>query len=151
MHPRRNQTCSSISQATWNGYQQAVWSAATAQGLDPTSYGSTVFAFPNLLGTCWAGLAIIGCYGDYTCWTCATSGQSGPDLSQGLPIPRIIALRCHGTCRIPGRTLRPAHRLPRVALTILPQPSCRYLSGSSAMNTAVIVHEMGHKCASPAH
>ena len=48
---------------------QSVWTAATAQGLDPTSYGATVFAFPNMLGNCWAGLAVIGCYGDYTCWT----------------------------------------------------------------------------------
>ena len=67
----RNQTCTGISQATWNSYMQSVWTAATAQGLDPTSYGATVFAFPNMLGNCWAGLAVIGCYGDYTCWTCA--------------------------------------------------------------------------------
>ncbi len=66
---RRNQTCTGISQATWNSYMQSVWTAATAQGLDPTSYGATVFAFPNMLGNCWAGLAVIGCYGDYTCWT----------------------------------------------------------------------------------
>ena len=85
---RRNQTCTGISQATWNSYMQSVWTAATAQGLDPTSYGATVFAFPNMLGNCWAGLAVIGCYGDYTCWTCAritTCTAERPHISRLCP------------------------------------------------------------------
>ncbi len=65
---RRNQTCTAIGQATWNSYTQSVWTAATAQGLGPTFCSATVFASPNMLGSCWAGLAVISCYGDDTCW-----------------------------------------------------------------------------------
>ena len=73
----------------------AVWTAAKAQGLDPTSYGATVFSFPSMLGSCWAGLAIIGCYGDYTCWTWVLYTDLlpwGQPLSSYLP--SVAAVRC---------------------------------------------------------
>ena len=35
-----------------------------------TSYGHTAIAWPQM-SVGWAGLGIVHCYGDHTCWACA--------------------------------------------------------------------------------
>ncbi len=62
-------TCDNITWDSYGQYEQKIWAAAQRAGLDYTSYGSTVIAWPEL-GGCWGGLAFVGCYGDYSCVTC---------------------------------------------------------------------------------
>lgn len=67
----RLRTCGTITWPAYSVFEQQVWDHAKSIGLDYTSYGSTVIAWPEL-GNCWAGLAYIGCYGDYSCVTCVS-------------------------------------------------------------------------------
>lgn len=68
----RHVTYASITRADWNAYTQKIWDfAKKSAGLDYKSYGGIVIAWPYMADAPWSGLGMIGCYGDYTCYTCA--------------------------------------------------------------------------------
>ena len=48
---------------------QTIWDSASARGLNLASYGHTAIGWPSM-HVAWAGLALVHCYGDYTCWAC---------------------------------------------------------------------------------
>jgi len=86
--------------------------AATAQGLDPTTYQHRIYVLPVTTGCRWAGLAYLGCTPEQTCraWVRALEGSSDhrcgfPDVlahelghNLGLQHARTLNLDGSGDC-----------------------------------------------------